>query len=99
MLDGAMVGWGVRNLIDLDAGLATNFHGFLNTPYIANEAGAETLFGKLEGPGILVGGAQVVETAAPIRSATPRGSSASSGSVIGGSSSGRARLGDRHRRG
>jgi hypothetical protein len=39
-------------VVDLDAGLATNFHGFLNTPYIANEAGAETLFGKLEGAGI-----------------------------------------------
>jgi hypothetical protein len=37
---------------DFDAGLATNFHGFLNTPYIANEAGAETLFGKLVGEGI-----------------------------------------------
>jgi len=37
---------------DFDAGLATNFHGFLNTPYIANEAGAETLFGKLIGEGI-----------------------------------------------
>jgi hypothetical protein len=37
---------------DLDAGLATNFHGFLNTPYFANEAGAETLFGKIEGQGI-----------------------------------------------
>jgi hypothetical protein len=37
---------------DLDAGLATNFHGFLNTPYFANEAGAETLFGKIVGQGI-----------------------------------------------
>jgi hypothetical protein len=37
---------------DLDAGLATNFHGVLNTPYFANEAGAETLFGKIEGQGI-----------------------------------------------
>ena len=37
---------------DFDAGLATNFHGFLNTPYFANEAGAETLFGKLAGDGI-----------------------------------------------
>lgn len=37
---------------DLDAGLATNFHGFLNTPYFANEAGAETLFGVVEGDGI-----------------------------------------------
>lgn len=37
---------------DLDAGLATNYHGFLNTPYFANEAGAETLFGKIAGQGI-----------------------------------------------
>ena len=37
---------------DLDAGLATNYHGFLNTPYFANEAGAETLFGKIVGEGI-----------------------------------------------
>ncbi len=37
---------------DLDAGLATNYHGFLNTPYFANEAGAETLFGKVVGQGI-----------------------------------------------
>ena len=39
-------------VIDLDNGMATNFHGFLNTPYIANEAGAETLFGRIEGQGI-----------------------------------------------
>jgi hypothetical protein len=37
---------------DLDAGLATNYHGFLNTPYYANEAGAETLFGRIVGQGI-----------------------------------------------
>jgi hypothetical protein len=37
---------------DLDAGLATNYHGFVNTPYFANEAGAETLFGKVVGQGI-----------------------------------------------
>jgi hypothetical protein len=37
---------------DLDAGLATNYHGFLNTPYFANEAGVETLFGKIVGQGI-----------------------------------------------
>jgi hypothetical protein len=37
---------------DLDNGMATNFHGFLNTPYFANEAGAETLFGRIEGQGI-----------------------------------------------
>jgi hypothetical protein len=37
---------------DLDAGLATNYHGFVNTPYFANEAGRETLFGKIVGQGI-----------------------------------------------
>jgi hypothetical protein len=37
---------------DLDSGMATNFHGYLNTPYFANEAGAETLFGKIVGQGI-----------------------------------------------
>jgi hypothetical protein len=37
---------------DLDAGLATNYHGFVNTPYFANEAGAETLFGKIVGQGV-----------------------------------------------
>ncbi len=39
-------------VIDLDNGMATNFHGFLNTPYIANEAGAETLFGRIVGQDI-----------------------------------------------
>ena len=37
---------------DLESGMATNYHGFLNTPYFANEAGAETLFGKVVGAGI-----------------------------------------------
>lgn len=37
---------------DLENGKATCFHGYLNTPYIANEAGAETWFGKIEGVGI-----------------------------------------------
>jgi hypothetical protein len=37
---------------DFSTGLATNYHGFLNTPYFANEAGCETLFGKLSGAGI-----------------------------------------------
>ena len=37
---------------DLESGMATNYHGFLNTPYFANEAGAETLFGKIVGQGI-----------------------------------------------
>ncbi|MXO60111.1 hypothetical protein GRI89_11235 [Altererythrobacter salegens] len=39
-------------VVDLDAGLATCFHGYLHTPYIANEAGCETLFGKITGAGI-----------------------------------------------
>lgn len=39
-------------VVDLDNGMATAFRGYLNTPYIANEAGAETLFGKLVGTGI-----------------------------------------------
>ena len=39
-------------VIDLQNGMATNYHGFLNTPYFANEAGCETLFGKIVGPGI-----------------------------------------------
>ncbi len=37
---------------DLETGKATAFRGYLNTPYFANEAGAETWFGKLEGEGI-----------------------------------------------
>jgi hypothetical protein len=37
---------------DLESGMATNYHGFLNTPYFANEAGAATLFGKIVGQGI-----------------------------------------------
>ncbi|AKH41971.1 hypothetical protein FHS61_002496 [Altererythrobacter atlanticus] len=34
---------------DFESGMATCFHGYLNTPFFANEAGAETWFGKLEG--------------------------------------------------
>jgi hypothetical protein len=37
---------------DFDNGLVTCFNGFLNTPFIANEAGARTLFGVLEGDGV-----------------------------------------------
>jgi hypothetical protein len=37
---------------DLERGMATNYHGYLNTPYFANEAGCETLFGKVVGQGI-----------------------------------------------
>ncbi|MEO6040275.1 MAG: MoaF N-terminal domain-containing protein [Croceibacterium sp.] len=37
---------------DLERGMATAFRGYLNTPYIANEAGAQTLFGKIDGSGI-----------------------------------------------
>ena len=39
-------------VVDLQNGMATNYHGFLNTPYFANEAGCETLFGKIVGQGI-----------------------------------------------
>ncbi len=38
--------------VDLEAGLATLFRGYLNTPYIANEAWAETSFGVAVGEGI-----------------------------------------------
>jgi hypothetical protein len=37
---------------DLENGMVTAFRGYLNTPYFANEAGAETLFGNLVGQGI-----------------------------------------------
>jgi len=37
---------------DLETGKATAFRGFLNTPYFANEAGAETWFGKIIGEDI-----------------------------------------------
>jgi len=37
---------------DIDNGLATCFHGFLNTPWFANEAGVEVLFGVLEAEGV-----------------------------------------------
>jgi hypothetical protein len=37
---------------DLDHGLVTCFHGHLNTPYFANEAGAKTLFGVIEMDGL-----------------------------------------------
>ncbi len=37
---------------DCESGKVTCFRGYLNTPYFANEAGAETMFGKLSGEGI-----------------------------------------------
>jgi hypothetical protein len=37
---------------DLESGMATAFRGYLNTPYFANEAGAETWFGRISGDGI-----------------------------------------------
>jgi hypothetical protein len=37
---------------DLERGMATLFRGYLNTPYIANEAGAQTFFGKVIGANI-----------------------------------------------
>lgn len=42
---------------DFDAGLVTCFNGILNTPYFANEAGAKTLFGVIEGQGVPSSGA------------------------------------------
>lgn len=45
--DGHMV------VVDFDHGLATCFNGHLNTPYIANEAGAKTYFGVIEMAGII----------------------------------------------
>ncbi len=44
--DGHMV------VADFDQGLVTCFRGRLNTPYYANEAGAETLFGVVEMDGL-----------------------------------------------
>ena len=38
--------------MDLDAGLATAFRGYLNTPHVANEAWSETMFGVVQGSGI-----------------------------------------------
>src|SRR5690606_7594244 len=37
---------------DISNGKATAFRGYLNTPYFANEAGAETCFGRIVGAGI-----------------------------------------------
>ncbi|MBO9498535.1 MAG: MoaF N-terminal domain-containing protein [Novosphingobium sp.] len=37
---------------DFESGKATCYNGYLNTPYFANEAGARTLFGKLESEGV-----------------------------------------------
>ncbi|MEO6151937.1 MAG: MoaF N-terminal domain-containing protein [Croceibacterium sp.] len=39
-------------VVDLERGLATAFRGYVNTPFIANEAGAQTFFGKIVGQGI-----------------------------------------------
>lgn len=44
--DGHMV------VADFDGGLATCFNGIVNTPFFANEAGAKTLFGVIEGEGV-----------------------------------------------
>jgi hypothetical protein len=38
--------------MDLDAGLATLFRGYLNTPYVPNEAWSDTHFGVVSGDGI-----------------------------------------------
>ncbi len=52
LLEGAPNHDGHIVTVDFHQGLATCFNGFLNTPYIANEAGARTLFGVLEMDGI-----------------------------------------------
>ena len=52
LLDGEPNHDGHIVVADLANGLATNFRGYLNTPYFANEAGCETLFGKVVGAGI-----------------------------------------------
>jgi len=39
-------------VVDFDAGLVTCFNGYLNGPYIANEAQARTLFGVIEMEGV-----------------------------------------------
>lgn len=39
-------------VLDFPEGKATCYNGYLNTPYIANEAGCRTLFGKLEAAGV-----------------------------------------------
>ncbi len=52
LLEGAPNHDGHIVTVDLHQGLATCFNGFLNTPYIANEAGARTLFGAVEMDGI-----------------------------------------------
>jgi len=52
LLDGALDHDGHSIVADFDNGLVTCFNGFLNTPYFANEAGARTLFGVLEGAGV-----------------------------------------------
>ena len=38
---------------DFDRGLVTCFRGYLNTPYFANEAGVETMFGVVEMEGLV----------------------------------------------
>ncbi|TIX51873.1 MoaF N-terminal domain-containing protein [Alteraurantiacibacter aquimixticola] len=39
-------------VLDFEEGKATCYNGYLNTPYIANEAGCRPLFGKLEAEGV-----------------------------------------------
>ncbi len=52
LLEGAPDHDGHIVVADLDSGMATAFRGYLNTPYIANEAGAETWFGSIAGADI-----------------------------------------------
>jgi hypothetical protein len=53
LLEGAPDHDGHIVTVDFHQGLVTCFNGHLNTPYIANEAGARTLFGVLEMDGII----------------------------------------------
>ena len=53
LLEGAPDHDGHIVTVDFHQGLATCFNGHLNTPYIANEAGARTLFGVIEMDGII----------------------------------------------
>ena len=52
LLEGAPDHDGHMIVADFDHALVTCYNGYLNTPYFANEAGAKTLFGVIEGEGM-----------------------------------------------
>jgi hypothetical protein len=58
LLDGMADHDGHMIVADFDAGLATCFNGYLNTPWFPSEAGARTLFGVIEGEGMPAPGAR-----------------------------------------